>query len=363
MKYDYVIVGAGIFGCVLAHELNKQGKKILVVEKRSHIGGNCYTFKMGCYHVHKYGAHIFHTKSKKIWDYMNQFCDFNNYTHKVIVNNNNRLFTLPINIMTLYQLWPWVISPKKARQALSEKAVKIDNPQNFEEWVLSQVGEEIYTLFFEGYTRKHWRRNPKEVPVNVAKRLPIRFNFDDRYFGDDYQGIPFCGYTPIFRKMLNGVEVKLDCDFFDDEKALRRLGRKLVFSGRIDELCGYRHGPLDYLSLDFESAMPGYEFLGNSVVNFTSKNIEFTRIIEHAGFYNCTPSNNLITREYPVAYDPKRSIPYYPINDDKNNALYQKYRNEVGSDVILGGRLASFKYYNMDQVVGQALALVEHGQI
>lgn len=354
MKYDYVIVGAGLFGCVFAHEMRKRGKSVVVIEKRDHIGGNCYTEERSGIHVHKYGAHIFHTKSKRIWDYINQFATFNNYVHKVVVNVNGLIYSFPVNLMTMYQIWPGdVKTPADARRIMNKQRAKIDNPANFEEYMLSQVGHAIYALFFKEYTKKQWRRDPKEVPASVGSRMPVRFTFDDRYFGNDYQGIPIGGYTQIFEKMLDGVEVHTKCDFFSDQQVLTRLGKKLVFSGCIDELHGYKFGHLDYRTLKFDHITTSGDYQGTAVVNHTRENVQYTRVTEHKHFEGGNHDLTVVSMEYPVEYQPGR-IPYYPINDEKNTQLYERYR-EITGDVILGGRLGAYRYYDMDQVVAQAL--------
>ncbi len=250
--YDYLVVGAGPFGCVFAHEMSKRGRSVLVVEKRKHIGGNCYTWDRNGLHIHKYGVHIFHTKSREIWGYINQFAKFNNYVHKAMVNYKDRIYSFPINLMTIHQLWPEITSPQQAREKLNSVRKDISDPKNFEEWVLSQVGSMIYSKFYYGYTMKQWGRDPKEVPINVAKRLPIRLNYDNRYFGDDYQGIPVGGYTQIWKKMLEGSEVLRACDFFEDRSRLCGLAKRVVFTGRPDELHDYKYGFFEYRSLSFQ---------------------------------------------------------------------------------------------------------------
>lgn len=360
MKYDYIIIGAGPFGCTFAYEMHKQNKKVLIIEKRSHIGGNCYTEEKHNIHVHKYGAHIFHTKSKKIWDYINQFATFNNYVHRVMINYGNKIYSFPINLMTLHQLWPEITNPVEAKKKLESVRIKINNPSNFEEWFLSQVGQEIYEKFFLGYTKKQWMRDPKHIPVSIGKRIPIRLTFDNRYFGDDYQGIPIGGYTQIFQKMLDGIEVKTNCDFFKDKKTLIRLSKKLIYTGRIDELFNYKHGYLEYRALKFTQQTVKGDHQGTAVVNYTDSSIAHTRVTEHKHFeFNGQP-NSIVTTEYPDIYDPTKT-PYYPINNDKNNKLFQKYLAELNSNMQIGGRLGTYKYYNMDQVIAQALQATKNG--
>lgn len=356
MKYDYLIVGAGPFGCTFAHEKTKQGYKVLVIDKRDHIGGNCYTERIHKIDVHKYGAHIFHTKSKKIWNYVNQFATFNNYIHKVMVHDGKRIYSFPINLLTLHQLWgDKVTTPTEAKNHLDLVKINIPNPSNFSEWVLSQVGPEIYNKFYYGYTKKQWRREPKDVPINIAKRLPIRLNYDDRYFGNDYQGIPEQGYTDIFRKMLDGSEIQLNHDFFSDRATFNRIAKKIVFTGRIDEYYEYKHGPLDYRSLYFAHRLTNGDHQGNSVINYTNLKVKYTRVIEHKHFNCRNDHKTIVSYEYPTEYTIDKE-PYYPVCDQENMDLYDKYRNE-GDDTIFGGRLGTFKYYDMDQVIAQALSM------
>lgn len=355
MIYDYLIVGTGLFGSIFAYEANKKNKKVIVLEKRDHIGGNCYTEKINDIHVHKYGPHIFHTNNKKIWDYINQFVEFNNFTYRPKVNYNNKIYSFPINLFTLYQLWG-VSTPQQAREKLEQVKIKNDDPKNLEEWILSQVGVEIYEKFIKGYTSKQWNRDPKDLPASIIKRLPIRLTFDDNYFNDRYQGIPIGGYTQIFEKMLDGIEVKTSIDFFNDKEHWEQICNKIIYTGKIDELYNYKFGKLEYRSLRFENEVLNDDYQGNAVINYTEKNVPYTRICEHKHFDYHNQNSTVVTKEYPEEYNGKNT-PYYPIGDVKNNNLYKMYfdLNKQQNKYILGGRLAEYKYYDMHQIIGSAM--------
>lgn len=356
--YNYIIVGSGLFGSIFAYEANKRGKRVLVLEKRSHLGGNCYTEKLENINVHKYGPHIFHTNDKKIWDYINQFASFNHYVNRPKVNYDDKLYSFPINLFTLYQLWG-VKTPKEAEQKLDSVKIVNNNPKNLEEWILSQVGHEIYEKFIKGYTTKQWGRDPKELPSSIIKRLPIRLNFDDNYFNDKFQGIPIGGYTQIFEKMLSGIEVRLNCDFFKNKKYYESISEKIVFTGKIDELYDYQFGKLEYRSLKFENEIHDGDYQGNAVINFTSDKVPHTRVCEHKHFEFGNQEKTVITKEYPDVYSDDK-IPYYPIGDERNKEIFRKYEdlNNSQSKYILGGRLAEYKYYDMHQIIGSALITV-----
>jgi UDP-galactopyranose mutase len=355
MIYDFLVVGSGLFGSIFSYEAKKIGKKILILEKRNHIGGNCYTEKIENINVHKYGPHIFHTNDKRLWDYVNKFANFNNFVNRPKVSYEEKLFSFPINLFTLYQLWN-VKTPKEAEEKLLKVKVKIDNPSNLEEWVLSQVGEEIYEIFIKDYTMKQWGRDPKNLPASIIKRLPIRLNFDDNYFFDKYQGIPEGGYTQIFEKLLEGIEVFTNVNFFDNKTYWEKISNKIIFTGKIDELYDYRFGELEYRSLKFENEIHTGDFQGNAVINYTSKNVPYTRICEHKHFEFGKQEKTIITKEYPEVYDSTK-IPYYPVSDLKNVEIYKKYKNLENFDkkYILGGRLAEYKYYDMHQIIASAL--------
>lgn len=362
MKYDYLIVGAGLFGSIFAFEMNKRGKKCLVLEKRSHIGGNVYTQKIDGINVHIYGAHIFHTKNKDIWDYINKFSDFNNYRNQVIANYKEDIFSLPFNMYTFNKMWG-VVTPKEAQRKIEEqvKELGIINPKNLEEQAISLVGVDIYKKLIEGYTEKQWGKKCKDLPSFIIKRIPVRYTYDNNYFNDQYQGIPENGYTLIIKKMLEGIEVKLDTDFFDNRDFWQKISNKIIFTGMIDEYYDYCFGELEYRSLKFEIETLNTEnYQGNAVVNYTDKEVPYTRIIEHKYFEFANCEKTVISREYPIKYK-RGEEPYYPVNDEKNNNLYHQYSNlaKKQENVIFGGRLGLYKYYDMDQIILEALKLVE----
>jgi UDP-galactopyranose mutase len=355
MKYDFLIVGSGLFGSTFAYEANKYGKKCLVIDKRNHIGGNCFTENKDNINIHKYGPHIFHTNDDEIWKWVNQFADFNNYKHTPKVNYKNKIFSFPINLFTLYQLWG-VSSPQEAINKLNEVKVKSDNPLNLEDWVLSQVGHEIYEIFIKGYTLKQWNTDPKKLPSSIIKRLPIRTNYDDNYFFDKYQGIPIGGYTKLFENILNGIEVKLNVDYFEKKDYWDSLSDTIVYTGKIDEYFNYVYGELEYRSLEFShEKIDVSDYQGCSIVNYTDSEIPYTRITEHKHFENTKSDVTWISKEYPKNYT-KDNIPYYPINDEKNNQIYKKYKILADScpNVIFGGRLSEYKYYDMHQIIASA---------
>lgn len=360
--YDYLIVGSGLFGSVFAYEANKRGKKCLVIDKRDHIGGNVYTEKVEGITFHKYGAHIFHTNSKQIWDYVNQFAEFNRYTNSPVARYKDEVYNLPFNMNTFNKLWG-VVTPQEAISKIEEqkKEAGVVEPQNLEEQAISLVGTDIYQKLIKGYTEKQWGRDAKELPAFIIKRLPVRFTYDNNYFNDKYQGIPIGGYTGIIEKMLEGIEVRLKTDFFKEKKQLQKLAQKTIFTGMIDEYYEYEFGKLEYRSLKFESEILDINnYQGNAVVNYTEREVPYTRIIEHKHFEFGAQEKTVITREYPAEWT-KGEEPYYPINNSKNNEIYTKYleqsRNE--NNVIFGGRLARYKYYDMHQVIGSALRAVE----
>lgn len=326
--YDYLVVGAGLFGSTFAYEMNKAGKKCLVIDKRNHIGGNIYTENVDGINVHKYGAHIFHTNNKKIWDYINQFSNFNNFINSPIANYNGEIYNLPFNMNTFNKMWG-VITPKDAIIKLNNERVITNQPKNLEEQALSLVGKTVYEKIVKEYTEKQWGKNCKELPSFIIKRLPVRFTYDNNYFDDKYQGIAIGGYTHIIEKMLNGIDVKLNYNFFEHKEKLQNIAKKIIFTGPIDKYYDYCFGKLEYRSLRFEEEYIDVEnYQGNAVVNYTSKNVSYTRIIEHKHFEkeNKVLNKTIITKEFPDIWNENKE-PYYPINDVRNNNLYLKYKN------------------------------------
>ena len=361
-EYDYLIVGAGLFGSIFAYEMNKIGKKCLIIEKRNHIGGNIYTEEMEGINVHKYGAHIFHVNDKKIWEYINQFADFNRYTNSPVANHNGTLYNLPFNMNTFYQMWG-VKTPQEAKDMIEKqrKEANITEAKNLEEQAISLVGKDIYEKLIEGYTEKQWGKKCSELPAFIIKRLPVRFTFDNNYFNDLYQGIPIGGYTKIVEKMLEGIEVKLNTNFFDDKDKWLNIADKIVFTGMIDEFYDYCYGELEYRGLEFEEETLDMEnFQGNAVINYTDSKTPYTRIIEHKHFDNAQSEKTVITREYPKSWS-KGEEAYYPINDDKNSELYNRYKDKADKEdnVIFGGRLGMYKYFDMWKVIEVTLEAVE----
>lgn len=361
-KYDYLIVGAGLFGSVFAYEANKRGKKCLVIDKREHIGGNIYCENIENINVHKYGAHIFHTSNKKVWDYVNNFAEFNNYINSPVAVYKDELYNLPFNMNTFSKMWG-ISKPDEAKRIIQEqiKELKIENPQNLEEQALSLVGTDVYRKLIKGYTEKQWGRDCTELPAFIIKRLPLRFTYDNNYFNDRYQGIPIGGYTNIIEKMLHNIDVKLNTDYFEFIKNNTDIADKTVYTGMIDEFYDYKYGVLQYRSLRFESEILECDnYQGNAVVNYTERKVPYTRIIEHKHFEYGNQNKTVITKEYPKEWN-KGDEPYYPINDTKNNSLYEKYKKlaEQEENVIFGGRLGGYKYYDMDKVIESALETVD----
>lgn len=358
MKYDYLIVGAGLFGSVFAHEVTKKGKKCLVIDKRNHIGGNVYCEKIEGINVHKYGAHIFHTNNKEIWDYVNSFVEFNRYTNSPIAMYKGKIYNLPFNMNTFYQLWG-VKTPQEAKEKLESQIKEnfFKKPKNLEEQALSLVGKDIYEKLIKGYTEKQWGRKATELPAFIIKRLPVRFTFDNNYFNDKYQGIPIGGYNKLVEKLLDGIDVRTKQDFFNKKDFFLNKAHTIVYTGKIDEFFNYKHGKLAYRSLSFENeVLDLVNYQGNAVVNYTEKKIPFTRIIEHKHFEFGAQKKTVITKEYPAEWKEGKE-PYYPVNDEKNSLIYGKYKKmaDATNNVIFGGRLAEYKYYDMHQVIASAL--------
>lgn len=361
MNYDYVIVGAGFFGAICAYELKKQGYSVLVLEKRGHIGGNAYTSDNDGIQVHEYGAHIFHTNDKYIWDYVNQLVPFNRFTNSPLAFNNGKLFNLPFNMNTFHQLWG-VTTPKQAKAKIEEQRRELGDrePQNLEEQAISLVGRDMYETLIKGYTEKQWGCNATELPSFIIRRLPVRFTYDNNYFSDNYQGIPVGGYTAIFEKLLAGVDIRLNTDYLENKNKYDSIAGKVIYTGPIDAYFDFCLGTLDYRSLKFEHERIEEEnYQGNAVINYTERKVPYTRIIEHKHFDPVDTLHTIISKEYPCDWK-LGDEPYYPINDDKNMELFKMYRDKakLESNVIFGGRLAEYKYYDMHQVIRSALNVV-----
>ena len=358
--FDYLVVGAGLYGAVFAHEAAQAGKRVLVIDKRCNIGGNVYTEELEGINVHKYGAHIFHTNDKELWNYVNQFAEFNRFTNSPVANYRGELYSLPFNMYTFNQMWG-VTTPEEAEAEIKRQREEagITEPQNLEEQAISLVGKDIYEKLVKGYTQKQWGRPCTQLPAFIIKRLPVRFTFDNNYFNALYQGIPIGGYTKMVEKMLDGIEVRLNCDYLANKAELDKLAKKVIYTGPIDAYFNFKLGTLEYRSVRFETEVldkPNYQ--GNAVVNYTDEETPFTRIIEHKWFEFGTQPKTVISREYSLEWKPGDE-PYYPVNDEKNGKLYEEYRALAASEsgVIFGGRLGEYKYYDMDAVILSALNL------
>ena len=361
--FNYLIVGAGLFGSTVSHMLTKHGKRCLVIDKRSHIGGNIYTESINDINVHKYGAHIFHTNDKHVWEYVNSFVEFNRYTNSPIANYKGKLYNLPFNMNTFYQMWG-VTTPEEAIRKIEQqrKEAGIVEPKNLEEQAISLIARHIYYTLIKEYTEKQWGRKATELPAFIIKRLPVRFTFDNNYFNDTYQGIPIGGYTKLIEEMLKGIEVQLNTDYFSDRKYFDNIAEKVVYTGEIDNFFGYCYGYLEYRTVSFETeVLKGIEnYQGNAVVNYTDAETLYTRIIEHKHFEFGTQPDTVISKEYSKEWK-LGDEPYYPVNDDRNSALYNRYKKlaDEQNKVIFGGRLAEYKYYDMHQVIASALNLTK----
>ncbi len=356
--YDYLIVGAGLYGAVFAHELHRAGKTCLVIDRRGHIAGNIYTENVSGIQVHRYGPHIFHTGDREVWDYANQFATFNHFINAPLAVYRDEVYNLPFNMNTFSRMWG-IRTPAEAKEKIARQVagLNITEPRNLEEQALSLVGTDVYTKLVKGYTEKQWGRDCKELPAFIIRRLPCRFTYDNNYFNDPYQGIPIGGYTAMVEKMLEGVEVRLNTDYFDLIRQSPNIAKTTVYTGCIDEFFGYRLGPLQYRSLRFETEeLPVENYQGNAVVNFTAREVPYTRSIEHKHFEFGTQPTTVVSREYPAEWAPGAE-PYYPINDEQNNALYRAYQAlaEAQGNVIFGGRLGQYRYYDMDKVIRSAL--------
>lgn len=361
MKYDYLVVGSGLYGAVFAHEAKKLGKKVLVIDKRPNIAGNIYTEEVEGINVHVYGAHIFHTNNKKVWNYITQFAEFNRFTNSPVANYKGELYSLPFNMYTFNKMWG-VVTPEEAEAKIAEQRKEITGePQNLEEQAISLVGRDIYEKLIKGYTEKQWGRDCKELPSFIIKRLPVRLTFDNNYFNALYQGIPMGGYTKMVENMLDGIEVRLGVDYLENKAELDKLADKVVYTGAIDAYFDYKLGTLEYRSVRFETeVLDKPNFQGNAAVNYTDRETPWTRIIEHKWFEFGTQPKTVISREYSSEWKPGDE-PYYPVNDEKNGALYQKYKELAVNEknIIFGGRLGEYKYYDMDAVIASALDMCE----
>ena len=361
MKYDYLVVGAGLFGSIFTYEANKAGKTVLVIDQRNHIGGNCYSEKFEDYDIHKYGPHIFHTSQKYIWDYINKFTAFNNFTLRNKAYYKNKIYSLPINLNTISQIYN-VHTPKAAKEIIDKVKIPCENPDNLEDYILSLVGPDIYEILIKGYTTKQWGKDPKHLPPSIIKRLPIRFDYNDRYFPnlDIYEGIPVNGYTAIFEKMLLDIEVMLGIDYFSNRSYFDNMAKKVVYSGQIDKYFDYMHGDLEYRSLRHETILNEGDFQGTVLVNYTDSSIPYTRIIQHKHFLYNNNEKDIVTFEFPAKYK-RGGEAYYPINDEINNNKYKLYKEEANKidNLIIGGRLGNYRYYDMDMTIGNALSVVK----
>jgi UDP-galactopyranose mutase len=352
-EFDYIIVGAGLFGAVFVQKARERGKKCLIIEKRDHVAGNCYTETIEGINVHKYGPHIFHCSDEHIWEYVNRFAKFNHFKYSPKVNYKGEIYSFPINLLTLYQVYG-VTNPTQAQAKIEEVRLSNVKGDNLESWVLSQVGPELYEIFIKGYTTKQWGTEPSNLPSSIIKRLPIRFNYNDNYYFDQYQGIPIGGYTKMVENMIGDVEVKLGVDYFEDKDYWDSIANKVIYTGPIDKFYGYKFGRLNYRSLRFEHELINKkDFQGCAGVNYTDVDVPYTRIVEHKHFEFGNQPNTIITKEYPEI----KGEPYYPINTDDNNKIYSRYKElaKQETNTIFGGRLATYQYLDMHQVIGQAL--------
>jgi UDP-galactopyranose mutase len=357
--YDYLIVGSGFFGSICAYELNKKGHKVCVIDSRDHIGGNCYTSNRNGINVHDYGPHIFHTSNEEVWEWINQFVTFNNFVLTPIANYKGELYSLPFNMWTFHQLWG-VYYENQVKKIIADQSKEIEgDPKNLEEQAIKLVGKDVYEKLIKHYTEKQWRKPATELPKEIIKRLPVRFTFNNNYFNDKYQGIPIGGYTQIFEKLLNGIDIKLNTNYFTDELPNHN---KVIYTGPIDKFYDYKFGELEYKTTRFNhifiEGTPNFQ--GTALMNFTDKDTDYTRIIEHKHFEFGDSENTWITYEYPTEYNVKTTEPYYPVNDEENNSKFLKYKElaDQETNILFGGRLAEYKYYDMHQVISQALLMV-----
>lgn len=357
MKYDYLIVGSGFFGSICAYELTKSGYKCLVLEKRDHIGGNCYTEKRDDINIHMYGPHIFHTSNEDVWSWINQFISFNNFILSPVANYRGEIYSLPFNMWTFSKLWN-ITHPEQAKSIIEKQSNNIKDIDNLEEQAIKLVGKDIYEKLIKGYTEKQWRKSAKELPKEIINRLPVRFTYNNNYFNDKYQGIPIGGYTQIFKKLLAGIETKLEIDYLKDKIYWNSQAKKIIYTGPIDAYYNYQFGELEYKTTKFKHNKLNIDnYQGTAIMNFTDITVPYTRIIEHKHFEYGSQPHTWITHEYPVQYKAETTEPYYPVNDAENNLKYKQYKILASQEknIIFGGRLAEYKYYDMHQVIGSAL--------
>lgn len=361
-KYDYLVVGSGFFGSICARELTDRGMRCLVVEKRDHIGGNCYTSIRDNIHVHEYGPHIFHTSNEEVWKWINKYVAFNDFTLRPVANYKGEIYSLPFNMWTFSKLWN-ITHPDQAREIIKKQSGEIGEPTNLEEQAIKLVGRDVYEKLIKGYTTKQWRKDPKELPKEIIKRLPVRFNYDNNYFNDKYQGIPVGGYTQIFEKLLDGIEVKLNVDYLKDKSYWNSSAKRVIYTGPIDAYYDYKFGELEYKTTKFNHERLEIEnYQGTAMMNYTDVEVPHTRVIEHKHFDYVSTPVTWITYEYPTEYKAGYTDPYYPVNDLENNTRYEKYKELAANEksAIFGGRLAEYKYYDMHQVIESALKFVSN---
>ena len=358
MKYDYLIVGAGFYGSICAYELKKRGKNVLVIDNRNHLGGNCYTEKRDDINIHIYGPHIFHTSDEDVWKWINQFVKFNNFSLRPVANYKDEIYSLPFNMWTFNKLWG-IKYPEEAKKIIKTQSESINNePKNLEEQAIKLVGTDVYHKLIKGYTEKQWKKPATELPKEIIKRLPVRFTYDNNYFNDKFQGIPIGGYTQIFEKLLSGIDLKLNTDYFDSNLPAHD---KVIYTGPIDRFFDYKHGELEYKTTKFDhKRIENENFQGTAMMNFTDKDVPYTRIVEHKHFEKSQSDVTWISYEYPVDYSAKKTEPFYPVNDKLNNSKYLKYKSETEKfdNIYFGGRLAEYKYYDMHQVIRSALDFI-----
>ena len=360
--YDFIIIGSGFFGSICAREMTDLGYKCLVLESRDHIGGNCYTENKDGINIHKYGPHIFHTSNEEVWSWINKYTKFNNYTFRPVANYKGVVFSLPFNMWTFSKLFN-VVTPDEAKKIIEHQSNYIIEPKNLEEQAIKLVGIDVYEKLIKGYTAKQWRKDPKLLPKEIIKRLPVRFTYDNNYFNDKYQGIPIGGYTGIFKNLLNGIETRLNVDYFKDKKYWDGLAKKIIYTGPIDRFYDYKFGQLEYKTTKFEHKQFNIKnYQGTSVMYYTDIDTDFTRIIEHKHFENDDTENTWVTWEYPINYEAEKTEPMYPVNDLDNNFKYSKYKDLADNEdkIIFGGRLAEYKYYDMHQVIESSLKTVKN---